>query len=195
MVDGGSSDATVAVCQSYDVVVVESQCGRGAQLDTGARAAVGVTLLFLHADSRLTPEHCRVAVATAAGSVLAGGFHLQFDYGHPILRFAQMVNKVRFRATRILYGDHGLFLLRRDYQALGGFSKQALFEDIEFSRRLKKAGEVVLVEPVIITSARRFRAGGVIRTYLKMASLHVVYALGISPDRLAKWYSLNSGQN
>lgn len=194
VVDGGSEDDTIEVCGGYDVRVVTSQRGRGHQLLQGATEALGSVYLFLHADCRLTPEHCIAALRTAQGeSVFAGAFHLTFDDRHPVLRLAEFINRLRFRFTRIFYGDHGIFLKRENYEAAGGFRPQALFEDVDLSRRMRKLGKLVLVPPAVITSARRFRAGGVVRTYLKMASLHILDWLGVSHEVLARWYQLNSG--
>lgn len=189
IVDGGSDDRSFEVCKEYDVSVIQGTRGRGQQLACGAQKSSGEVLLFLHADSRISPEHCLSAVKTVQGnSRIAGGFNLKFDDSHPILKLAEQINKIRFRFTKIFYGDHGIFLSREYYLATGGFPPQSLFEDIELSRRLKKMGKVVLISPPVITSSRRFRAGGVIRTFLKMASLHILYWLGVSPERLAEWY-------
>lgn len=193
VVDGGSDDSSVEVCRDFDVRVLRGPRGRGQQLSFGGKEAAGEVLMFLHADCRITADHCRVAVETARQKAfVAGGFNLHFDDTHPVLKLAERLNKIRFRITRIFYGDHGLFLRREVYAAAGGFLAQALFEDVELSRRLKKMGTVVLMGPPIITSSRRFREGGVIRTYLKMASLHILYWLRVSPDILAKLYHIQS---
>ncbi|MFQ5651607.1 MAG: TIGR04283 family arsenosugar biosynthesis glycosyltransferase [bacterium] len=195
VVDGGSTDETVDICRKFNVLLVRGVRGRGQQLALGAKRARGEVLLFVHADCRLKQEHCLTAIrAVQENGIFAGGFTLEFNDPHVILRFAEMVNKIRFRITRIFYGDHGLFISRKNYQASGGFPNQAIFEDVEFSRRLKKMGKVIMTPPAIETSARRFRAGGVVRTYLKMAALHIMYWLGFSPKVLARWYGVNSGQ-
>ncbi len=189
IVDGGSSDRSVELCERAGVTVLHSAAGRGRQIAAGAEAASGECLLFLHADCRLTEEHCRTAVERLRHpELVAGGFTLRFDASHPILRFAEGVNKIRFRLTRIFYGDHGIFLRRETYARIGGMPEQALFEDIEFSRKLKRYGRVEMVPLPLTTSARRFRAGGVLRTYLKMATMHILYWLGVSAERLARWY-------
>jgi len=189
VVDGGSNDRSFEVCKQYDVSVIQGPRGRGQQLACGAQNSSGEVLLFLHADSRILPEHCLNAVETVQeNGHIAGGFILKFDDSHPILKLAEWINKIRFRFTKIFYGDHGIFLSREYYLATGGFPLQSLFEDIELSRRLKKMGEVILISPPLVTSSRRFRKGGVVRTYLKMASLHILYWLGVSPERLAVWY-------
>ena len=62
-------------------------------------------------------------------------------------------------------------------------------------RALKKKGKIVITDPPILTLARRFQAGGILRTYLKMASMHILYQLGCSPGILARWYSQKSGKS
>ena len=51
VVDGGSHDMTVDEARRFDVLVLETQPGRGMQLQCGADLATGDVLLFLHADS------------------------------------------------------------------------------------------------------------------------------------------------
>ncbi|MCH9007702.1 TIGR04283 family arsenosugar biosynthesis glycosyltransferase [candidate division KSB1 bacterium] len=195
VIDGGSVDATVELCREFDVRVINGPCGRGQQLSLGGKEAGGEILMFLHADCRITSAHCLAAVETMQqNGIVAGGFNLHFDDTHPVLKLAEKLNKLRFRLTRIFYGDHGLFLRREVYAAAGGFSAQPLFEDVELSRRLKKIGRIVLTNPPIATSSRRFRQGGVIRTYLKMAVLHILHWLHVSPEFLAKVYHVRSGK-
>ncbi|MFQ5676725.1 MAG: TIGR04283 family arsenosugar biosynthesis glycosyltransferase [bacterium] len=189
VVDGGSDDRSVEICRRFGTRLIFGPRGRGQQLALGAEKATGNYFLFLHADNRICAEHCQVAISTLQkNDVAAGGFVLKFDDPHPILRLAELINKARFRLTRIFYGDHGIFLRREQYHAAGGFQRQSLFEDIEFSRRLKKMGKVVMTAPPMLTSARRFRAGGVVRTYLKMAAMHILYWMRVSPETLAAWY-------
>ncbi len=189
IVDGGSDDRSFEVCREYGIAVIQGPRGRGQQLAYGAQKSTGKVLFFLHADSRILPEHCLNAVKTVQGNGhIAGGFNLKFDDSHPILKLGEWMNKIRFHFTKIFYGDQGIFLSREHYFKSGGFIPQSLFEDVELSRRLKKMGRVILISPPLITSSRRFIAGGVIRTYLKMASLHILYWVGVSPARLAAWY-------
>ncbi len=189
VVDGGSCDGSVPLCYEAGVRVIASPPGRGIQLHRGACSALGDTLLFLHADTRLTLTHCNACLRVLrTTSVVAGGFELRFDYQHPILRLAERVNRVRFQFTRVLYGDHGLFLRRQIYHEIGGFAPWPLFEDVDFCKRLRSHGRIVMIEPAIVTSARRFSSRGVGRTFLKMALLHMLYFLGVSPWTLARIY-------
>ena len=55
VVDGGSSDETVQIAESFGAHVLKGPANRGKQQNLGAARAVGEILLFLHADTRL-PE-------------------------------------------------------------------------------------------------------------------------------------------
>ena len=76
VVDGGSTDGTIEIAQSFTPYVFLSQPGQARQLNTGARHATGDILLFLPADTFLLPlaldDFQRRIVGTGAvGSVRA----------------------------------------------------------------------------------------------------------------------------
>ena len=60
VVDGGSSDGTVALADGLCDLVLTAPRGRAVQMNAGARAASGDVLLFLHADTRLPPRSGRL---------------------------------------------------------------------------------------------------------------------------------------
>ncbi len=61
VVDDGSTDDTVSVCSEAGVRVVRHQYakGNGSAIKTGARAAIGNTLLFMDADGQHTPKDAK----------------------------------------------------------------------------------------------------------------------------------------
>jgi rhodanese-related sulfurtransferase len=66
-------------------------------------------------------------------------------------------------------------------------------EDVEICRRLRQDGRIRIASTAIRTSARRWMRLGVIRTTLINQLLVAGFRLGISPQRLAGWYSAPSG--
>jgi hypothetical protein len=95
---------------------------------------------------------------------------------------------LRSRATGISTGDQAMFVRREVFEALGGFAEIALMEDVELSRRLKRAGRIASLREKVTTSSRRWRRRGVIRTIALMWSLRALYFFGVSPQRLRRLY-------
>lgn len=87
-----------------------------------------------------------------------------------------------------LYGDQTIFVRRETFLTLGGFAKIPLMEDIEFSRRLRGAGQIAVLDPPVRSSARRHLRKGAWRTSLQNGLFIALYRLGVSPHRLHRWY-------
>lgn len=189
VVDGGSSDATVAVARPLADRVLESARGRAVQMNTGAAAAAGDVLLFLHADC-LPPQDCdRLVLAAVAGEHLAWGrFDVRIASSRRLLGCVAALMNLRSRATGIATGDQGIFATRALFDRAGGFPPIALMEDIALSRAMRRIVRPRCLEGRIETSARRWEKGGVLRTIVLMWRLRLAYFFGADPGRLAVRY-------
>jgi hypothetical protein len=74
------------------------------------------------------------------------------------------------------------------FQQLGGFADIPIMEDIEFTRRLKRAGQTVALRSKVTTSFRRWEQQGPLRTILQMWTLRFLYSVGMSPHTLNRFY-------
>ena len=195
VVDGGSTDHTRALVESVaarnrSVRLLSSAAGRARQLNAGAAASTDDVLLFLHADSQL-PEGVKQILdqALADPAVVGGRFDIRFDrtstWGNIISTFMNL----RSRMSRISTGDQGIFVRRTIFEQLGGFSDIPIMEDIDFSTRLKRTGQTAALRDRVTTSFRRWERQGPLRTILLMWSLRFLYWIGVSPQRLARWYA------
>ena len=188
--DSCSPDGTGELAARTGARVVQTERGRGAQLNAGAGAAKGDLLLFLHADARLGPG-AREALLSALRDpqVVGGNFRVAFVPARGAARLFTTLYDVRRRLTGIYYGDSAIFVRRETYRQLGGFDPIPLMEDYEFVRRMRRAGRTVHLHGVIVeASARRFAAAP-LRTFLLWGMIHVLYALGVPPARLARRYA------
>jgi rSAM/selenodomain-associated transferase 2 len=188
--DGGSADGSdEAVRQHPRVQWVESAPGRARQMNAGAHAAAGSVLLFLHADTRL-PQRALEAITSALDdpAIVAGRFDVTFDSRRPIMRVVAALMNVRSRWTGIATGDQTLFVRRDVFDALGGFPDISLMEDVALSQRLKRRGRLACLRLRVTTSARKWEREGPIRTITLMWLLRLLYALGVSPRHLHRWY-------
>jgi rSAM/selenodomain-associated transferase 2/rSAM/selenodomain-associated transferase 1 len=190
VVDGGSRDATLERAAPLADHAFVARRGRAAQMNAGAAAADGNVLLFLHADTRIAPE----AVADLGTELTRaqrrwGRFDVTIAGRSRALRVVARMMNLRSRLTGIATGDQGIFVTRALFDRVGGYPDQPLMEDIELSRRLKRAGGPPLCLCTrIVTSARRWEQHGLARTVLAMWRLRFAYWRGAEPTRLVLRY-------
>jgi rSAM/selenodomain-associated transferase 2 len=189
VVDAGSSDDTQSIAKAFGARVLTAARGRASQQNKGAAVAVGDVLLFLHADTVL-PENALEDIARGfeTSSAAWGRFDVRLDSDDVRLKVVAAMMNWRSRVTGIATGDQCIFVKREVFQRVGGFADLALMEDIDLSKRLKRVSPPLCVTSRALTSARRWRANGVVRTVLLMWWLRFAYWIGISPQRLARWY-------
>jgi rSAM/selenodomain-associated transferase 2 len=189
VVDGGSDDGTCEAARGDADEVLSAARGRAVQMNAGARRASGEVLLFLHADT-LVPDGYAVAVIEACrrDGVVGGRFDVTLQPSSPLLRLTgELINR-RSRLSRVATGDQAIFVRRDVFERLGGYAPLPLMEDIELSRRLKRLGHIACLRQRVVTSSRRWREDGVVRTILLMWSLRLLYYAGVSPARLQRLY-------
>ena len=178
--DGGSTDGTRPIAQrAPGVRVLRAQRGRAMQMNAGARAARGDWLLFLHADTRL-PNRALARIAALPAQVRAGCFRQAFDAAHPLLRAISRLHNWRCRRTRIMYGDQAMFVRRELFQSLGGFPEVERLEDVLLSERLRALTVPVQLEGTVVTSARRFLAHGIVRSFARILLILICHRFGLS---------------
>jgi len=187
VVDGGSSDSTLALCRDQADAVLSSPRGRALQMNAGARAAAGRVLLFLHADTALPDAACTL-IAQAAAHSAWGRFDVQIEGRSVLLPAVARLMNLRSRLTGIATGDQALFVRRDVFEAVGGFPQQPLMEDIELSKRLRRISPPACLRAKVRTSGRRWDSRGAWRTIVLMWRLRLLYWLGVSAERLAAAY-------
>lgn len=188
VVDGGSNDETAVVARRMGAKVIVAARGRGTQLNTGAQAASGDILLFLHADTAL-PHGALDAIRGACRKTRIVGGNFTFSFADPSLagRFLSAVYAAKQRVFRVWYGDSAIFVRADTFQSLGGFKGYPILEDIDFVERLRARGRTVRLPLVVRSLARRYR-GRFVATVARWSGIFALYKLGISPNRLARFY-------
>ncbi len=189
VVDGGSTDASVAVARPLCDLFFDAPRGRARQMNAGAARASGDALVFVHADTTVPPSFARDIESAFADAAVAGGrFDLRLDDPHPMCRLIGALINLRSRVSRTATGDQAIFVRRAVFESLGGFPDIPVCEDLDFARRLKRAGRIACLRSQVVTSARRWRRGGIARTVLQMWSIRLLYLAGVSPARLSRMY-------
>lgn len=157
------------------VSVLQSQVGRGRQLNAGATVTDTNWLWFLHADSTLGHDTVTALHAhLAQGGSSLGYFHLRFVGDGPRwMALNEFGAYVRSRWLGLPFGDQGFVMRRSVYEQLGGFDEGVSGgEDHAFVWKARKAGIALQALPAnLYTSARKYRDRGWLRTtceHLKM---------------------------
>lgn len=188
LTDGGSADDIENVADAAGAVLITGAPGRGQQLARGALAAKGNWLLFLHADTVLTPGWAGAVRAHMQGrSEAAGYFTLRFDARGLLPRIVAGWANLRSWMFGLPYGDQGLLISAELYRAVGGFPDIPLMEDVAISRRLR--GRLRPLGHKTITSAARYRRDGWLRRGWRNLSTLILYFAGRSPEQLVQRYS------
>jgi rSAM/selenodomain-associated transferase 2 len=206
VVDGGSTDCTLAIVESFGFIdstndphsssgslresfhisrfTLHAPKGRASQMNAGAKQATGEWLLFLHADTILPLGAIRrLNEMEADQTIQAGGFMHQFSGDDWRLNLISFLDNVRCIRSRIIYGDQALFVRRALFERLGGFPNRPILEDVAFCERLLTVTNPLLLSPAVVTDARKFLKKGVWLSFLHvlLIILHVEFHLPVLP--------------
>jgi rSAM/selenodomain-associated transferase 2/rSAM/selenodomain-associated transferase 1 len=190
VVDGGSTDESWARARPWVDRLIASPAGRARQMNAGAQdtpTSQADALLFLHADTQL-PSNALALVLAALRERAWGRFDVQFHANDWRLGWVQTMMNLRSRLSGIATGDQAMFVRADAFHTTGEFTDQALMEDIELSKRLKRLSRPACLRERVCTSARKWEREGVWRTVGLMWRLRLAYFLGAQPEQLAHEY-------
>lgn len=159
VVDDGSTDATGAVARAHGAHVVRVEHRQiAATRNAGAAVASGELLVFVDADTTVTPEVLRGAVDAVRRGAAGGGSAFRFGGRLPL--FGRVLQAVAVPVYRIAGLASGCFLFctREAFHAVGGFD-EGLFgaEEAAMSRALRGQGRFVILRASVTTSGRKLR--------------------------------------
>ncbi len=192
VVDGDSRDQTAQRARRHDAQVISGPLGRALQQNLGVQHAKCDVLLFLHADNWLDPMvGSQVRDCLQDESVLGGAFRQQIDAAGRLYRWLERGNAARVRWRGLAYGDQAIFMRREVFDGLGGFPTVKLMEDLLLMRAFRKLTRPVLLPGPVHVDPRRWQRRGVVRQTLCNWALLSAQSVGVSPDRLARFYPLH----
>lgn len=127
-------------------------------------------------------------MALRCPGVAAGAFRFRLDANDKAYRILERLVNWRSRILQMPYGDQTLFMTAWTFRALGGFPDLPIMEDFEMVRRLKRHGRVDIAPATAVTSARRWKTRGLLRTTFLNQAIVAAYLLGVSSRRIFEWY-------
>ena len=186
--DGASEDNTVLQAKRYtDLVVTQNEPDLAKQLNAGAAAASGDILLFLHADSFLSPG-CLSRLESIPGNVVGGAFTMQLAGNRFFYRILSLGGNIYCRLTGTYLGDRGLFARSEVFKQMGGFTELPIMTNVDFSHRLKSNGRTILLPGPVITSSRKFEKENPWRTLYLIFYALIAFKLKVDPERIKEKY-------
>ena len=190
IVDGYSEDETWGIASSFGAKLVVASRGRGIQLAKGAEEAKGEWLLFLHADTILTPkcwEDLVQFIDTDKNLQQVAIFHLSLADIAVRARFLEWIVRLRTKFLGLPYGDQGLFIHRKLYTSIGGFKDLALMEDVDIARRIGRQ-RFVLLDSKVTTSAIRYKKHGYLLRILRNVFCLALFYMGVKNSFIVRIY-------
>jgi glycosyltransferase involved in cell wall biosynthesis len=203
LVDGGSTDATLALARAAGLTcLVAPRKGRGAQINHGVAHARGEVVCVLHADSLLPVDAVAVIRAAMADPRTALASFMPRIAGlrgtrwgttlHNYVKtwYAPLIFRPLLfaRGVRLLFGDHAMFFRRADFLELGGCDERVVvLEEAELCIKFARFGRTRMVRRWVWTSDRRIATWGRWRAnwiYLKVGAM---WAMG-AREELADHY-------
>jgi glycosyltransferase involved in cell wall biosynthesis len=162
VVDDGSTDATATIAAAAGARVVQIAARQiSASRNAGARAATGDALVFVDADTLVSPAVVRAVLAALQGGAAGGGATVHFDGRLP--GWTRWAHPLAIWATHAMRMAPGCFVFcsRAAFDASGGWDEGVFAaEELYMSRALRRVGRFVMLRETVLTSGRRLRAYG-----------------------------------
>ena len=187
VVDGGSDDETVSISKPLADKVITSDAGRAKQMNKGVAESTSEVLWFLHADTSI-PENIIENIQKSLAKHDWGRFNIKLSGAQFFFRIIEKMINIRSCLSGVATGDQGIFVKRKTFDSIGGYSEIPLMEDVALSYKLKAISQPVCIKETLTTSSRRWEKNGIIKTILLMWHLRFLYWMGVNPDKLAKLY-------
>src|SRR4051812_38021286 len=189
VVDGGSSDETVAIARSLADRLIMAPRGRASQMNAGAAIARGEVLWFLHADLRPPANSlAQIQTALADPGVSGGCFSLRYPRREWIYRVGDSLGNLGVKVFGFALGDHGIFCRRAAFDRTGGYPLVPILEDAELYRRLAEVGRMTQLREEIVSDPRTFESCGRYRTTAVYFLILLLYVAGVPVSALNRIY-------
>ena len=191
--DNGSKDRTVGIAEKYaDKIIYIEKRGIWRGRNEGAKKSNSDVLVFIDADTRIPTNYISVVHSVMQDPSLAGiSCAFRFDEQSKMLRIIEEISN-KYLLLKGSTGKGELLgfnnAIRRDlFFQVGGFPNAPL-EDGALAKILREIAKVMfLPTPTVITSARRLKKAGILKSILYYANLEL---LSLSKNKTLKKVSM-----
>ncbi len=187
VVDGGSTDDTLEKIVDFPIQLLHSKAGRAVQMNTGAAAATGDVLYFLHSDT-IPPDTFLEDIPEAIKEGHDSGcYRLGFNSNAFLLKINTYCTRFRFLWCR--GGDQSLFIKKELFEKLGGFPKgYIIMEEYFLIEKLLKNHHYKIIPKRIIASSRKYEKNNYLKVQLANLIIFNMNRLGYSQQKMYDAY-------
>ena len=189
--DDASTDRTAEIAAAAGARVIPIAARQIARArNAGAAAASGSTLIFVDADTLITPAVVQATLQAIEAGAVGGGAPASLDDASPgYAKFLMWLVAGTSRVARIAGGCY-FFCTKPAFEQAGGFDERLFAgEEIALSRALGRQGRFVILREKVVTSGRKMRT----HSFRELLGTFVRILLGgprVLEDRsrLGVWY-------
>jgi len=188
VVDAQSIDGTEQLARDLKLEVYRSsRLSRAHQMNLGASKATSDVLYFVHADT-LPPVDFQndIKIAMEEGYEM-GCYRFRFAGSRFLLRINSYFTRFQFLWCR--GGDQSLFVTKRLYEQLNGFSEEfVIMEEYEFLQRAMQQTALKIIPKDVVVSPRKYENNSYLRVQLANLVVFNMFRFGVSPLRIRDTY-------
>lgn len=193
VVDGQSSDGTYEIVKEKfsDVMCYQTTFPeRSLQMNLGAFESKSDVFIFAHVDMRLPVDAVDLIRQKMQQGFIGGGFKKSYNPSTWLLKaYIYLLNQLYLARMHCLVGTNAIFVTRKAFERMKGFSEVPLLEDMIFSECLNKEGRIAIIDHPVVVSSRKYFQNGVIKQILRNIRIVLGYKfLHESPVKLREIY-------
>ena len=126
-------------------------------------------------------------------NIKCGGLKIKFNPNSILLSIIAYLSNLRAKLFKICFGDQSIFITKKLFEDINGFRDIPIMEDlqlfIDIKDNKKDKKYFKLLNEKIISSSRRFKKNGTLKTIFKMHKLKIMYFKGVDTKELNKIYN------
>lgn len=172
-----------------------SKKGRSTQMNTAVKYTDCDILWFIHADSEFLNYDIdkKIKNLIENENIKCGGLKIKFNPNSILLSIIAYLSNLRAKLFKICFGDQSIFITKKLFEDINGFRNIPIMEDLQFfidiKKHIKNKNYFKLLNYKIVSSSRRFKQNGTLKTILKMHKLKIQYFKGKEINKINKEYN------
>lgn len=172
-----------------------SKKGRSTQMNTAVKYTDCDILWFIHADSEFLNYDIdkKIKNLIENENIECGGLEIKFNPNSILLSIIAYLSNLRAKLFKICFGDQSIFITKKLFEDINGFRDIPIMEDLQFfidiKKHIKNKNYFKLLNYKIVSSSRRFKQNGTLKTILKMHKLKIQYFKGKEINKINKEYN------